>query len=109
MRLAGASRERTPAERLDAYLTRGLEVFLGADNLLHARGPQWLRSAARPSLRQHRDELIAFLAALATTGGRATDSSAITDAAATQAGLGASPPDDDGAYLRDERAGLAEP
>ena len=51
----------TPAERLDAYAARGIDVYLGTDGRLRVRGPAWLRDAARPTILQHRSALIAYL------------------------------------------------
>lgn len=55
----------TIRDRLDAYVARGLDVTLTADRQLSVRGPSWLRDLARPSLLQHRDAIVAYLADLA--------------------------------------------
>jgi hypothetical protein len=51
----------TVAERLDAYLACGLDLYLDADDRLRVRGPATLRDAARPSICRQKAAIVAHL------------------------------------------------
>jgi hypothetical protein len=48
----------TPRDRLDAYASLGLDLYLDGDDNLRLRGPRGLRDAARPAILAHKAELV---------------------------------------------------
>ena len=51
----------TARDRIDGFAALGLVLYVDPTGQLRARGPQRLIDAARPTLRVHRAELVAYL------------------------------------------------
>jgi hypothetical protein len=67
---SGAEREPspeswlTPRDRIELFGALGLELYIGEDGELRARGAENVLDAARPALLKHRDQLLRALQTL---------------------------------------------